>query len=126
MLAASDNGFTNQGNHMAIDQATKERGIGVFLILLGAALSYAFIYAPYASMLAGEPEVSIGFKSSLFGPLAALLGIFYLALGERAADLFGRTTKPTWKTYVLVGVLVAISCLPYFWLDAQFTAHGYS
>ena len=111
---------------MAMSQAVKERGIGVGMLAMGAALSYAFIYSPYASILAGKEDVSIGFKSAMFGPLALLIGIFYLVLGERAAALFGRTASPTWKTWVLVVVFMAIASLPYFWLRSQYIAHGYS
>ena len=111
---------------MAMSQALKERGMGVLLIALGLGLSYVFIYAPYTSIMAGEPEVSIGLKRALFGPLALMLGLLYVALGERAAALCGRTAPPTWKTNALVGLLLAVSCLPYLWLHAQFVAHGYS
>jgi hypothetical protein len=111
---------------MAVSPAVKERGIGAFLVVFGAALSYIFIYLPYAAVLVGEDEVSFGFKRTLFGPLFVLLGLIQLVLGERAPALLGRSEPATWKTYVLAVALLGIACLPYFWLRGQFTAHGYS
>jgi hypothetical protein len=103
-----------------------ERILGLIVLALGLAATYAFVYDPYASMVAGEPKVSTSFKGAMLGPLLIGVALIQIVLGERAPVLLGRSARPTWRTWAVLVVLLSLSYLVYYWLSIQTKALGYS
>jgi len=107
--------------------AKTQRLMGAGLAIAGLALCYFFDVVPYQQMLANAPEVDLGLKRAIIGPLLVLIGLGHIALGANAPEWFGRTEKKfSARSIGLTVVMLAISFGVYWWLDAQFTAHGYS
>jgi hypothetical protein len=104
--------------------AKTQRLFGACFAAAGLALCYFFDVMPYQQMLAGADEVDLGLKRAIIGPLLFLIGI---GQGASAPVWFGRTgQKFSVRSIGLTIVMLAISFGVYWWLDAQFAAHGYS
>ena len=107
--------------------AKTQRVFGACFAVAGLALCYFFDFLPYQQMLAGASEVDFGLKRTIIGPLLVLIGLGHIALGASAPEWFGRTGNQfSARSIGLSLAMLAISFGVYWWLDAQFTAHGYS
>jgi hypothetical protein len=102
----------------------KERVIGVVLLIIGGMLSYLCVYKPLESAWSGSPTVSVSLKGAILAPMG-LIGLMYLALGQRASTIMGTREKPTPAAYAIAIGTVLLGVGLYFWLRSTLEAHGY-
>lgn len=98
--------------------------IGVVLIVSGAVLGYLCVFQPLESAWGGAPTVSVSLKGALLAPIA-LVGVMYLAMGQRAATIMGTREKPTPAAYLISCVVILLGVGLYLWLRSTLQDHGY-
>lgn len=103
------------------------RAAGVGFIALAALAAYWAIYEPMELAKHGAAEVSYRMKGVLVVPMALVLGLAYVAGGEKADTLLRQPggQRPTKWGIVLAVAGVGLGGLLYWWFENQLTAMGY-
>ncbi|HXD85626.1 MAG TPA: hypothetical protein VN641_03975 [Urbifossiella sp.] len=102
----------------------KERVIGVVILVVGGLLSYICVYQPLHDAQSGAESVSVSAKGSILAPLC-LVGLLYIAMGERVVNVMGTREKPKPAAYAICAVLGVLGVGLYILVRAKLEALGY-
>ena len=112
---------------MPIDQEPKQafwnrqitgRGLGVVILACGATLTYISIIRPLLAAARHEQSVSLSLKGVMFSPILVAIGVFYLALGQRATRIMGQHQKPSAIGWLIFALTCGTGILIYQWLKS--------
>lgn len=103
------------------------RAAGVGLFALGALLAYWAVYEPLHLAQTGAAEISYRMKGVFAVPIGFVLGVAYLAGGEKADTLLRQPggQRPTVWGWVVTVCALALGGLLYWWFNLQLTGMGY-
>ncbi|TWU48957.1 hypothetical protein Poly51_48610 [Rubripirellula tenax] len=102
-----------------------ERGIGLYALFAGAALTYLGYISPISSALSGAPSVSTSMTCAGIVPLIWMIGIAYTALGDRTKVVLGYRNQPTIAGWCFYAIGFVAGGLGYWMLLVFLRSHGY-
>jgi len=106
-------------------QNIKYRLGGLFILAVGAAIGWYFLYEPLQAAKAGAPEVRYSLKAFFIVPFCMVFGLAFAVFGTSLdyRDAERNTLKPL--GWALFAVVVIVTAAGFWWFKEQFAALGY-
>jgi threonine/homoserine/homoserine lactone efflux protein len=107
------------------DKQLSERGIGVLALVCCGVLAYLSIISPLIAASRHEERVSFSLKGAVVTPVLLTIGVIYVLMGDRTAQILGKREKPSALGWVIYIATFVLGILLYQWLKSTLRGYGY-